>query len=260
MAKIWRDKIEPPSTDYIWYKLNHDDELIGTFKYEGGKWVLVKISPEESSGEVDFSSIINGAPEQLDTLGEIAESLNGKVNSTDLATVAFSGDFNDLINTPNERTFKEFKSTWPTETTVEAFCDAVANDSDAKVGNAYLGGLRCSGLPEGMLNGDVVVEIIGASSSKVVELTMTSTNLPPYHWEASYWKGHWYGWKTFELGDNKVTSISAQSTDTEYPSAKCVYDKISESELVISSSLNELNDRLLALEAIINGNSNQQQS
>ena len=31
---------------------------------------------------------------------------------------------------------------------------------------------------------------------------------------------------TLELQSNKVTSISSSSTDTEYPSAKCVYDAI----------------------------------
>ena len=29
-----------------------------------------------------------------------------------------------------------------------------------------------------------------------------------------------------EYVENKVTSLSAQSTDTQYPSAKCVYDLI----------------------------------
>lgn len=51
----------------------------------------------------------------------------------------------------------------------------------------------------------------------------------------------WYGWKTLvdedniasylpstvEQNTNKVTSVSSSSTDTEYPSAKCVYDAIS---------------------------------
>lgn len=32
----------------------------------------------------------------------------------------------------------------------------------------------------------------------------------------------------YELEENKVTSITNQSTDTQYPSAKCVYDKIEE--------------------------------
>lgn len=30
----------------------------------------------------------------------------------------------------------------------------------------------------------------------------------------------------FEQKENKVTSLSSSSTDTQYPSAKCVYDLI----------------------------------
>ena len=33
---------------------------------------------------------------------------------------------------------------------------------------------------------------------------------------------------TFEKVDNKVTSISSNSTDNEYPTAKCMYDLIGE--------------------------------
>ena len=36
-----------------------------------------------------------------------------------------------------------------------------------------------------------------------------------------------------ELLANKVTSISSSSTDTEYPSAKCVYDVIGDIETLL---------------------------
>lgn len=48
---------------------------------------------------------------------------------------------------------------------------------------------------------------------------------------------------TKEDKSNKVTSLSAQSTDTQYPSAKCVYD-------YIQTELGSINT---ALEAIIGG-------
>ena len=61
------------------------------------------------------------------------------------------------------------------------------------------------------------------------------------------------GVKTLRIADqtmtpeditNKVTSLSSSSTDTQYPSAKCVYDIISETEEVTAAALNDLNDRL----------------
>lgn len=39
---------------------------------------------------------------------------------------------------------------------------------------------------------------------------------------------------SYELISNKVTSLSASSTDTEYPSAKCVYDIIGNVETLLS--------------------------
>lgn len=38
--------------------------------------------------------------------------------------------------------------------------------------------------------------------------------------------GNWLASKNKEDTSNKVTSLSGSSTDTQYPSAKCVYDYI----------------------------------
>lgn len=39
----------------------------------------------------------------------------------------------------------------------------------------------------------------------------------------------------FEASSNKVTSLSSSSTDTEYPSAKCVYDLLGDVETLINA-------------------------
>ena len=54
---------------------------------------------------------------------------------------------------------------------------------------------------------------------------------------------------SLEAKSNKVTSLSNSSTDTQYPSAKCVYDALAvklgpEEEQVISAALNNLNERV----------------
>ena len=41
---------------------------------------------------------------------------------------------------------------------------------------------------------------------------------------------------------NKVTSLSSQSTDTQYPSAKCVYDLIGDIESVLDAIINGSNN------------------
>lgn len=200
MVKFYKHKNPPEDTSRIWARLNDNGELSGYFKYENNKWVVITgrelkalLNKSENSGDVDFSPVIGGASNDMDTLGEVEQFLNT------LAPVATTGDYADLLNTPNQRTFKEFNSSWPTNSTLEAFGQAVLSDSDAKVGNAYLGGLSCSGLPAGMMQGDVTVEIIGTNNNKVARFTLTSTDVYPYHWEGCYWQGSFRGWKSFAL-------------------------------------------------------------
>lgn len=210
MTNCWKDQNPPNDTSLIWVKLNENGDIHGYFKYEGGKWVVKKRKELEeensSSGSIDISELLNS-----------------------LATVATTGSYDDLTNKPEipaPTSFKPFKSSWPTNSTIDAFCQAVMNDPDAVVGMAYFGALSCSDLPAGLGIGDTIVEILGSNSNKVVHLEISSTNMAPYNWEASYWQGNLYGWRTWENTDNKVTSISNSSTDTQYPSAKAVYDAV----------------------------------
>lgn len=43
-----------------------------------------------------------------------------------------------------------------------------------------------------------------------------------------------YGWRSFELDSNKVTSLSSASTNVQYPSAKLVYDQLATKQATIS--------------------------
>jgi hypothetical protein len=45
----------------------------------------------------------------------------------------------------------------------------------------------------------------------------------------------------FEVASNKVTSLSSSSTDTQYPSAKCVYDMIGNIESVLDQIIQPTN-------------------
>jgi len=46
---------------------------------------------------------------------------------------------------------------------------------------------------------------------------------------------------SFELNQNKVTTLSSSSTDAQYPSAKCVYDMIGDIEATLDVILNGSN-------------------
>ncbi|MBR5286216.1 MAG: hypothetical protein IKU30_04895, partial [Clostridia bacterium] len=75
------------------------------------------------------------------------------------------------------------------------------------------------------------------TSGKVIHLVLTSGNVSPYRWEYTYWNdgSNVSGWVAFETTANKVTTLSAQSTDAQYPSAKCVYDIVGNVESLLAA-------------------------
>lgn len=98
MAKIWKDKTEPTDKSYIWLRLNNNSNIVGYFKYENDQWVVIprnklkELLDETASNVID--TLVNGASENMDTLGEVEQSFLG------LATVATTGDYSDLLNKP----------------------------------------------------------------------------------------------------------------------------------------------------------------
>ena len=137
------------------------------------------------------------------------------------------------------RTYRPFPTTWVTNSTTAAFCAGVNADEKASEGMAYLGEVTFSDLPTGISNAEVVVEIMDGTgtSGKVIHLILTSGNVNPYRWEYTYWNdgSNVSGWIAFETTANKVTTLSAQSTDAQYPSAKCVYDIIGNVESLLAA-------------------------
>lgn len=62
---------------------------------------------------------------------------------------------------------------------------------------------------------------------------------------------------TFEKNSNKVTSLSSSSTDTEYPSAKCVYDSIRKKPVVVWQATT-VSEGIFAAESDMSANPNWQ--
>lgn len=105
----------------------------------------------------------------------------GKINNKpELAAVAISGDYNDLINKP----------TIPTQ-----YVLPIASDNS-------LGGVR--------IGAGINIDATGTISISTTDYSQ------------------------FEKIVNKVTTLSADSTDIQYPSAKCIYDIIGNLEQVLA--------------------------
>ena len=78
----------------------------------------------------------------------------------------------------------------------------------------------------------------GGGGSNIIELTQAEYDaLTAYTEDAIYviTDAPVYDISNYELLSNKVTSISSASTDTQYPSAKCVYDLIGDVETLLAN-------------------------
>lgn len=82
--------------------------------------------------------------------------------------------------------------------------------SDGSVGMMYLKSTNCNGVNERdvFMCTDMEIPASGGSPQNV--------------------------WTQMEISDNKVVSLSAESTDTQYPSAKCVYDLVGNIESLLA--------------------------
>lgn len=111
--------------------------------------------------------------------------------------------------------YHNFNPSWTTNSTTEAFCDSIVNDSSAVAGMTYLGKLMCSDLPSGLVQGEAVVEIISNDvNGKAIDITLSSVTNSPYRWTYARAKvnGSYVntGWKAYQL---EITSSNKLSSD-----------------------------------------------
>ena len=125
------------------------------------------------------------------------------IASTDYAiyrnnlTRALRGMFsmeNILSSDPN---LKPLNTEWRIRGTVKQLCSDVMKDVRVLPGDTYLGEVYCSGLPNGMLSGTVLIQVTKGATSKLLTLTVTSADVAPYTWQQFYYLGNLTGWKSW---------------------------------------------------------------
>ena len=125
-------------------------------------------------------------------------------NSVTLATVATSGSYNDL-------------SDKPTSTSIQINGTSIINSGVANI---------------------VTAGVYNADSNKIAtmsDLPTVPTNVSAFTNDSGYITNS--AITNMQTTTNLVTSLSASSTDTQYPSAKCVYDIVGD----IETALNTIN-------------------
>lgn len=168
-----------------------------SYFFDGTNWRL----QSNSNKTVTFANVAGDIYDNLSA----ATALNTKQDTLVSGTNIKSINGNSILGSGNLdlSTVLPYPAGWPTTGTTKAFCDAIAADSSATKGKYYLGEVRLSDLPGGIVNSEVEVKIMDGTTAqnKVIVLTLTSGNVAPYLWQYTYWNNGssvsgWIGFQT----------------------------------------------------------------
>jgi hypothetical protein len=153
------------------------------------------------------------------TENEVDGLLADKADSADLASVATSGSYNDLDNKPTIPTvpttlssFTDDLGSSPTHTHSQYLTSAPVTSVNGQTGAVSLTLGDANVIETVKVNGSALTP----DANKAVDITVPSVSGK-------------------EDTTNKVTSLSSSSTDTQYPSAKCVYDLVGDIETLLAA-------------------------
>ena len=153
---------------------------------------------------IDVDSTLSATSENPVQNKVITTALNNKVDSSSLASVATSGAYSDLTGTPTIPA-AQIQSDW--NQTDDSALDYIKNKPN---------------IPEGIIVDQTYnPEPTNAQSG----VAIAGAGFLTSHQDIS----------DKQDVSNLVTSLSASSTDTQYPSAKCVYDMIGDIEAVLAT-------------------------
>ena len=194
-----------------------------------------------SSGQADLGTVLTAHQniktinnESLVGTGNInlvtSSDLSGYALSSSLATVATSGDYDDLINKP---TIPQGITELTGDVRIWNLEEGIYYLTDDTTHTIYYKGASGTG-SFALIYGSYLF-ISDATHTDIsyktfLFLTPNNSNTPDiiYGWTTSV-TGYTYtkNISTLEETNNKTTSLSSSSTNTQYPSAKCVYDELS---------------------------------
>lgn len=154
-----------------------------------------------------------------------SSALTPYAQSANLATVATSGSYNDLSNTPTiptvnnaTITITQGGTTKGTFTLNQSSNETIALDAGGG-GGSYTAG-------DGI---DITNNVISVDGVQTTETTLATVATSGSYNDLSDVPNN------LQTTSNLVTSISSSSTDTQYPSAKCVYDIVGDIESAINT-------------------------
>lgn len=114
----------------------------------------------------------------------------------------------------------EIPSSWDT-TSISNLVNSIQDDTSAIAGKSYIGTVSSSGLPTGLQQAELHIEITAGdvSGGKIIVFSILSEDVSPYHWERVAAYGRIGNWRAFVTEEDMIKPIIAtglpnDSTDT----------------------------------------------
>ena len=167
-----------------------------------------------------IAELVDSAPEALDTLKELSAALNDDSNFATTVVTAINQKQDTLVSGVNIKTingssvlgegnivldtstYKGLPETWDTTHSMTELIASINADSNAVPGKSYLGTVQLSDLPAGMMQAELIIDImdqLDVDGSKVIVFSLSSADISPYKWEytSAYGRtGAWRSWAT----------------------------------------------------------------
>ena len=193
-----------------------------------------KNNPHEVTKEqVGLGNVDNTSDADKPISDATQAALDLKADSSSLSEVATSGNYEDLSGTPTFKTvngetitgtgdievntYSTFHNGWVTNDTTAVFCNSIVNDATAVAGMSFLGTLACSDLPEGMVQGEAIVDVISeGANGKAIDITLTSVNVEPYRWTYSRAMVNGSYVETGWIGMGEAVDLATVATTGDY--------------------------------------------
>ena len=173
-----------------------------------------------------IKELVNAAPEALDTLKELADALNDDSNFATTIVNAINQKQDTLISGENIKTingssilgegnivldtstYKGLPETWDTTHSMAELIASINADETAIPGKSYLGTVQLSDLPAGMVQAELIIDImdqLDVDGSKVIVFSLSSADISPYKWEYTSAYGRTGAWRSWAIDANFAT-------------------------------------------------------
>lgn len=208
-------------------------------------YTLLGVDGYIPNARINMDSTPTSASTNTVTSGGVYTALSGKADTSSLATVATSGAYSDLTGTPTIPTVNNATLTI-TQGGVSKGTFTANASSDVTIELDAGGGGTTYSAGIGIDITSNVISVDGVQTSEVTLATVATSgsyndlsNKPTIPTDTSdLTNGAGYitssALSGYQTTSNLVTSISSSSTDSQYPSAKCVYDLIGDVETLLS--------------------------